>query len=116
MARLKRCFTHSIFARPAPRCRRDEIMKIFIDSADVNQIREAVSLGLADGVTTNPTLIPRSRRNFKEVIAEISPLADAPVRAEGTGLTAAETAEQGLVYAQWSKNVIIKVPLTREAR
>src|SRR5690554_2372001 len=101
MARLKRCFTHSIFARPAPRCRRDEIMKIFIDSADVNEIREAVSLGLADGVTTNPTLIARSGRNFKEVIAEISALVDGPVSAEVTGLTADEMVEEGLVYAKW---------------
>src|SRR5690554_2479086 len=102
------------FANPAPRCRRDEIMKIFIDSADVNEIREAVSLGLADGVTTNPTLIARSGRNFKEVIAEISALVDGPVSAEVTGLTADEMVEEGLVYAKWSKNVIIKVPLTRE--
>jgi len=89
-------------------------MKIFIDSADVNEIREAVSLGLADGVTTNPTLIARSGRNFKEVIAEISALVDGPVSAEVTGLTADEMVEEGLVYAKWSKNVIIKVPLTRE--
>lgn len=89
-------------------------MKIFIDSADVNEIREAVSLGLADGVTTNPTLIARSGRNFKEVIAEISALVDGPVSAEVTGLTADEMVEEGLVYAKWSDNVIIKVPLTRE--
>lgn len=89
-------------------------MKIFIDSADVDEIREAVSLGLADGVTTNPTLIARSGRNFKEVIGEISALVDGPVSAEVTGLTADEMVEEGLVYAKWSDNVIIKVPLTRE--
>ncbi|AWV89054.1 fructose-6-phosphate aldolase [Bradymonas sediminis] len=89
-------------------------MKIFIDSADVDEIREAVSLGLADGVTTNPTLIARSGRNFKEVIGEISALVDGPVSAEVTGLTADEMVEEGLEYAKWSENVIIKVPLTRE--
>jgi transaldolase len=89
-------------------------MKIFIDSANVDEIREAASLGLVDGVTTNPTLIARSGRNFEEVIKEICGLVDGPVSAEVTGLTADEMLEEGLKYAAWADNVIIKVPLTRE--
>lgn len=89
-------------------------MKIFIDSAEVSEIREAASLGLVDGVTTNPSLIAKSGRKFREVIEEICSLVDGPVSAEVTGLTAEEMLEEGHEYASWADNVIIKVPLTRE--
>jgi transaldolase len=89
-------------------------MKIFIDSADVDEIREAASLGLVDGVTTNPSLVAKSGRNFREVIEEICGLVDGPVSAEVTGLTAEEMVAEGEEYGAWADNVIIKVPLTRE--
>ncbi|MFP4596655.1 MAG: fructose-6-phosphate aldolase [Persicimonas sp.] len=89
-------------------------MKIFIDSADVDEIREAASLGLVDGVTTNPSLVAKSGRDFKEVIQEICTLVDGPVSAEVTGLQADEMVAEGSEYAAWADNVIIKVPLTRE--
>lgn len=89
-------------------------MKIFIDSANVDEIREAASLGLVDGVTTNPSLVAKSGRNFREVIEEICSLVDGPVSAEVTGLTADEMLSEGMEYAAWADNVIIKVPLTRE--
>ncbi len=89
-------------------------MKIFIDSADVNDIREAASLGLVDGVTTNPSLVAKTGRNFREVIEEICSLVDGPVSAEVTGLQADEMVAEGTEYAAWADNVIIKVPLTRE--
>lgn len=89
-------------------------MKIFIDSADVDEIREAASLGLVDGVTTNPSLVAKSGRNFREVIEEICGLVDGPVSAEVTGLEADEMVAEGAEYAAWADNVIIKVPLTRE--
>jgi transaldolase len=89
-------------------------MKIFIDSADVDEIREAASLGLVDGVTTNPSLVAKSGRNFREVIEEICGLVDGPVSAEVTGLQAEEMVAEGAEYAAWADNVIIKVPLTRE--
>jgi transaldolase len=89
-------------------------MKIFIDSAEVDEIREAASLGLVDGVTTNPSLVAKSGRNFREVIEEICTLVDGPVSAEVTGLTAQEMVDEGAEYGAWADNVIIKVPLTRE--
>ncbi len=89
-------------------------MKIFIDSADVDEIREAASLGLVDGVTTNPSLVAKSGRDFQEVIQEICSLVDGPVSAEVTGLQADEMVAEGSEYAAWADNVIIKVPLTRE--
>ncbi len=89
-------------------------MKIFIDSANVDEVREAASLGLVDGVTTNPSLVAKSGRNFREVIEEICSLVDGPVSAEVTGLQADEMVAEGAEYAAWADNVIIKVPLTRE--
>ncbi|QDG54721.1 fructose-6-phosphate aldolase [Persicimonas caeni] len=89
-------------------------MKIFIDSANVDEIREAASLGLVDGVTTNPSLVAKSGRDFREVIEEICSLVDGPVSAEVTGLQADEMVAEGMEYAAWADNVIIKVPLTRE--
>ncbi|MFW5967019.1 MAG: fructose-6-phosphate aldolase [Persicimonas sp.] len=89
-------------------------MKIFIDSADVDEIREAASLGLVDGVTTNPSLVAKSGRRFKDVIEEICDLVDGPVSAEVTGLEADEMVDEGTRFAAWADNVIIKVPLTRE--
>jgi transaldolase len=89
-------------------------MKIFIDSADVAEIREAASLGLVDGVTTNPSLVAKSGRDFREVIEEICDLVAGPVSAEVTALDAEGMVREGSEYAAWADNVIIKVPLTRE--
>lgn len=89
-------------------------MKIFIDSADVAEIREAASLGLVDGVTTNPSLVAKSGRDFREVIEEICDLVSGPVSAEVTALDAEGMVREGSEYAAWADNVIIKVPLTRE--
>ncbi|MCI5050145.1 MAG: fructose-6-phosphate aldolase [Rickettsiales bacterium] len=87
-------------------------MKFFVDTADVAEIKELVDTGLLDGVTTNPSLIAQSGRDFKEVIAEICELTDGPVSAEVVALDAKGMIEQGLDLAKIAKNVAIKVPLT----
>jgi transaldolase len=89
-------------------------MKIFIDSANVDDIREAASLGIVDGVTTNPSLVAKEGRDFQEVIQEICTLVDGPVSAEVTATDYEGMVSEGREYASWADNVIIKVPLIRE--
>lgn len=89
-------------------------MKFFVDTADVSEIRELADTGLLDGVTTNPSLIAKSGRDFKEVIAEICKLVDGPVSAEVVATDAKGMIEQGEKLAKIAKNVAIKVPLTLE--
>lgn len=90
-------------------------MKFFIDTADVAEIRKAHDLGLVDGVTTNPSLIAKSGRDFKEVIAEISSIVDGPISAEVIALDAAGMVREGQELAKINpKNVIIKVPMTED--
>ena len=88
-------------------------MKIFLDTAVVDEIKEAASSGMIDGVTTNPTLIKRSGRDFKEVINEIAKLVpsgaiSAEVLSEDTEGMLKEARE----YAAWRKNIVIKIPMT----
>jgi len=87
-------------------------MKFFVDSADVNEIRELAATGLVDGVTTNPTLVSKAGRPIREVIAEICALVPGPVSAEVTATDFDGMLEQGLKLAAIAKNVTIKVPLT----
>jgi transaldolase len=87
-------------------------MKFFADTADVNEIRELAATGLLDGVTTNPTLVAKSGRDFKQVIAEICSIVEGPVSAETTALDADTMVEQGRKLAKIADNVAVKVPLT----
>ena len=89
-------------------------MKFFVDTADVAEIRELASTGLLDGVTTNPSLIAKSGRDFKQVIEEICAIVPGPVSAEVTALDAAGMVAEGRELAKIAKNVTIKVPLTME--
>jgi transaldolase len=89
-------------------------MKIFLDTANIDEIREAHSWGVIDGVTTNPSLIAREGRDFVEVIAEICELVQGPVSAETVGQEAPRMIEEGLMLAKISKHVVVKVPLTIE--
>ena len=89
-------------------------MKFFVDTADVNEIKELAQTGLLDGVTTNPSLIAKSGRDFIEVVKEICTLTDGPVSAEVTALDAAGMIEQGAKLAKIANNIAIKVPLTWE--
>jgi len=89
-------------------------MKFFIDSADIQEIREAHSLGLIDGVTTNPSLVAKTGRGFAEVVSEICSLVNGPVSLETVSLDAAGMAREGVDLMRYGKNVVVKVPLTIE--
>jgi transaldolase len=88
-------------------------MKFFVDTADINEIRELQSYGLIDGVTTNPSLIKKSGRDFIEVIKEIcAAVPGLPVSAEVVALEADKMLEEGRKLAKIAENVVVKVPLT----
>lgn len=87
-------------------------MKFFVDTADVAEIRDLASTGLVDGVTTNPSIIAKSGRNFFEVIAEICDLVDGPVSAEVAATDHETMIKEGQILAQIASNVAVKVPLT----
>jgi transaldolase len=87
-------------------------MKFFVDTADVNEIKELAATGLLDGVTTNPSLIAKSGRDFKETIAEICEIVPGPVSAEVAATDTAGMLSEARELAKIAKNVTIKVPLT----
>ena len=89
-------------------------MKIFVDTADLDEIRELASWGVIDGVTTNPTLIARSGRSFKEIVDEIFKIVDGPISLEVVGTTADEMVREARDLAKIHKNVVIKIPMTAE--
>ncbi|MGC8723433.1 MAG: fructose-6-phosphate aldolase [Acidobacteriota bacterium] len=89
-------------------------MKIFLDTAIVEEIRAAHAWGVVDGVTTNPSLIAQSGRKFEEVVAEICSIVDGPVSAEVTATTAEAMVAEAKPLAAIHKNVVIKVPMTAE--
>lgn len=89
-------------------------MKFFIDTADVEDIKALTPTGLVDGVTTNPSLIMKSGRDFREVVAEICALVDGPVSAEVTAVEAPEMIKEGISLAEIADNVTVKLPLTLE--
>src|SRR5512145_3059002 len=89
-------------------------MKFFIDTANVKEIREAASLGVVDGVTTNPSLIAKEGRDFKQVINEICSIVDGPISAEAVSLKADEMIAEGEGLAGIHKNIVVKLPMTRD--
>ncbi len=89
-------------------------MKFFVDTADVAEIRELAATGLLDGVTTNPSLVAKTGRDFKETIAEICAVVPGPVSAEVTALDAEGMIREGRILAKIAKNVTVKVPLTMD--
>jgi transaldolase len=89
-----------------------EVMKFFVDTADVNEISELAATGLIDGVTTNPSLIAKSGRNFFEVIAEICSIVPGPVSAEVAATEHETMLAEGRKLAGIAPNVCVKVPLT----
>jgi len=89
-------------------------MKIFIDTANVEHIKEANSWGIIDGVTTNPSLIAKEGRDFKEVIKEITGIVDGPISAEVISLTADKMVPEAEKLAKMHKNIVIKIPMTAE--
>ncbi|HZC82248.1 MAG TPA: fructose-6-phosphate aldolase [Nitrospiraceae bacterium] len=89
-------------------------MKFFLDTANVKEIQEAASLGLLDGVTTNPSLVAKEGRIFKEVLVEICNIVDGPISAEVVSLEADAMVKEGKVLAKIHKNIVVKVPLIAE--
>ena len=87
-------------------------MKFFVDTADIDAIRELASLGMVDGVTTNPSLIHKSGRDMREVTAEICELVEGPVSAEVVALEADDMIAEGRQLAGIAPNIVVKVPLT----
>jgi transaldolase len=89
-------------------------MKFFIDTANVTEIREAYSLGVLDGVTTNPSLIAKEKRGFRPLIDEICSIVPGPVNVEVVRTDADGMVAEGEEFATIAKNVVVKVPMTRE--
>jgi transaldolase len=89
-------------------------MKIFIDSANVNEISQAMSLGLIDGVTTNPTLVAKEKRKGPDLLREICSLCPGPVSAEVISLEAKGMIEEASQLSKLAKNIVIKIPLIKE--
>ncbi|MSS77745.1 fructose-6-phosphate aldolase [Anaerococcus sp. AGMB00486] len=89
-------------------------MKFFLDTANVEQIKRINDLGLCDGVTTNPSLINKEGRDFKEVVTEIASIVDGPISAEVTSYTYDEMVKQAREIAKWAENIVVKIPMTEE--
>ncbi len=89
-------------------------MKFFIDTANIDEIKEAVALGMVDGVTTNPSLVAKENRPFEELLKEICEIAHGPVSAEVVSLDADGMVTEGRKLAAIHPNIVIKVPMTTE--
>lgn len=89
-------------------------MKIFIDSANIADIKKANDWGIIDGVTTNPSLISHEKGDFKALIGEILKIIDGPVSVEVISTDSEGMVREALEFCQWSKNVVIKIPMTPE--
>ena len=87
-------------------------MQFFLDTANIDEIKRIHRLGLVDGITTNPSLIAKENRDFKEVVQEICGIVDGPVSAEVIGLTVDEMLQEARDIAQWASNVVVKIPMT----
>jgi len=89
-------------------------MKFFLDTADVGEIRKAAAMGVLDGITTNPSLVAKTGRRFREVLEEIVTIVDGPISAEVTALEADKMIAEGKELAKIHKNIVVKVPMTTE--
>lgn len=89
-------------------------MKIFIDTADISEIREAKALGILDGVTTNPSLVAKTGKPFETCIKEILEEVPGPVSVEVTAVEHDAMVKEAEVYAKWADNVVVKVPIIKE--
>jgi transaldolase len=94
--------------------KKGQIMKFFIDTANITEIKSAHSKGWLDGVTTNPSLIAKEGRDLKTVIAEICEFVEGPVSAEVIATDAKGMVKEGLELSKIAKNVVVKVPLTED--
>ncbi len=89
-------------------------MKFFIDTANIDDIREAAELGIIDGVTTNPSLVAKEGGDFKEMLSEICEIVDGPISAEVTATEHREMVKEARQLAGMHPNIVVKVPMTRD--
>ncbi len=89
-------------------------MKFFIDSANIGEIREAASLGVLDGVTTNPSLVAKEGKDFRKLLEEICAIVDGPISAEVLSTEFDGMMKEGRELSKIHKNIVVKIPLIRE--
>lgn len=89
-------------------------MKFFLDTANVDQIKRINDLGLCDGVTTNPSIIKKEGKDFKEVVTEIASIVDGPISAEVTSYDYESMVEEALDISKWADNIVVKIPMTED--
>ena len=89
-------------------------MKIFLDTADINELRLGASLGIVDGVTTNPSLMAKTGRKLEEVVKEITEIVHGPISVEVLSLDSASMVSEGQKYAAMHKNIVVKLPMNEE--
>ena len=89
-------------------------MKIFLDTANINEIKEGASWGIVDGVTTNPSLIAKEKRDFKQVVKEICDIVDGPISAEVISEDSEGMISEAKELVKIHKNIVIKIPMTVE--
>lgn len=89
-------------------------MKLFIDTANIDEIREANALGIIDGVTTNPSLIAKEGKDFIAVVKEICSIVDGPISAEAISSKSDEIVKEARQLAKLHKNIVVKIPITQE--
>jgi transaldolase len=89
-------------------------MKFFLDTANIEEIRNAAEYGLIDGVTTNPSLVSKEGRAFKDIILEITRIVDGPISAEVVSTEAAGIMREAYELAQLHKNIVVKIPMIKE--
>lgn len=89
-------------------------MKLYLDTANIKEIQEGAKLGLIDGVTTNPSLVAKEGRSFKEMLLEICKMVDGPISAEVVAIESEAMVKEGRDLAKVHKNIVVKVPLIPE--
>ncbi len=90
------------------------MVKIFLDTANIDEIREAASWGVLDGVTTNPSLVARTGRKWSEVVQDVLALVDGPISLEVTSTQAEDMIKEGRKLAKLHRNVVVKIQMTTE--
>ena len=89
-------------------------MKIFIDTANIEQIKEVNSWGILDGVTTNPSLVAKENKDFSTLVKEICAIVDGPISVEAVSITAKDIVPEARKIAAGNKNIVVKIPMTEE--
>lgn len=89
-------------------------MKIFIDTANIEEIKKANEWGVIDGVTTNPSLVAKEGREFKELVQEIVNIVNGPISVEAISTNAEEMVKEAVELSEWSQNIVVKIPMIPE--